>query len=374
MDWKRLMPYCTLLAVVFSSTLVLWLPFLFKANGVLGFNLANNSLLQVYKQFDGPLYIIPAKSLYDPKGMNLGDGSLPQKAIYYAAHLPLYPLLIRLLSVVGYVRSTILVNIIATVLLAWFFYYVLKKLHITGHPLLLSAVLLFLPRFLVLRGTGAPESLFLLLILVSLYAFEKEQFLLSGLAGALATMTKLPGILLFAAYVVTIIEKAIKTKKVSVSWVWILLIPAGLLGVFAWYALSYGDFFAYFHTGATVPMPYPFSVFDFQAKWVGTAWLEDVLFYLFFYGMAVYQLRHTKFRSFYYFALVFLAGLTFVQHRDISRYSLPLWPLSLIAFEHFFTSRGVRIIGGIALLAIYLYAWNFLLYNTMPITQWNVFM
>lgn len=333
-------------------------------------------MLEVYKQFDGPLYIIPAKTLYNPQAIELSvkDGSLPQKALYYAAHLPLYPLLIRALSFVGYIKSMILVNILASVFLAWFFYFVLKKLHITSQPLVLVSILLFLPRFLVLRSTGAPESLFLLLILVSLYFFEKENFFVSGLAGLLAVMTKLPGILLFIAYVVTLLEKFYKTKKISASWLWILLIPIGLVVVFGWYAVAYGDFFAYFHTGATVPMPYPFSVFDFQAKWVGTAWLEDILFYFFIYGLTVYQLRHTKYRSFYYFALVFLAGVILVQHRDISRYSLPLWPLTLIAFEHFFTSRSIKVLAAYVLIAIYFYAWNFLLYNTMPITQWNVFM
>lgn len=333
-------------------------------------------MLEIYKQFDGPLYIIPAKTLYNPKAIeaSVGDGSLPQKAVYYAAHLPLYPILIRLMSVIGYVRSMIMVNVLSTVLLAWFFYFLVKRFRITNHPLMLSVVFLFLPRFLVLRGTGAPESLFLLLILVSLYCFEKEKYALAGLVGALSVAAKLPGILLFVAYAVTLLEKFIQTKKFKISWMWILLIPAGLIGVFGWYAATYGDFFAYFHTGATVPMPYPFAVFNYQAKWVGTAWLEDILFYFFLYGMAVYQLRHTKYRSFYYFTLVFLAGVLLVEHRDISRYSLPLWPFALIAYEHFFTSRGVRIIGAVLLVAIYLYAWNFLLYNTMPITQWNVFM
>jgi 4-amino-4-deoxy-L-arabinose transferase-like glycosyltransferase len=266
------------------------------------------------------------------------------------------------------------VNILATAVLAGFFYFMLKKLKISGNLLLLTIIFLFLPRFLVLRTTGAPESLFLLFILISLFSFEKENYLLAGLFGALAGATKLPGIILFAAYGAVFIEKLIVTRKIRFDWIWILLIPMGTALVFAWYGIKYGDFFAFFHTGATVPMPYPFSAFNSQAKWVGTAWLEDILFYFFFYAVAAYRLSGIKQRSFYYFSLLFLTASLFVEHRDISRYTLPLWPLALIAFERFFTSPQVRIIGALMLIAVYLYAWNFLLYNVMPITQWLPFL
>jgi len=56
-----------------------------------------------------------------------------------------------------------------------------------------------------------------------------------------------------------------------------------------------------------------------------------------------------------------------VAHRDISRYVLPVAPFVLIAFEKVLTSREFKIIFPVILLAIYLYAQNFLLQNTAPI-------
>jgi len=239
----------------------------------------------VYRNFDGPLYIIVAKTFYNPKLIEKIGLELPISPNYFAAHLPLYPILIRgvreLVGLTGlrvngleYLKSMVFVNLAATVFLSLFFYFFLKKFKLTTKPLLLVAVFLFLPKFLVVRSIGAPESLFLLLILISLYFFEKENYLWAGLAGAFAVVTKTPGILLFFAYVLVFLERWLKMKKISWLWVSVLLIPLALLAVFSWYYRQYGDFFAYFHSGDNIHLALPFSVFNFQKVWVGTAWLE----------------------------------------------------------------------------------------------------
>lgn len=369
--YNILRPYIIILLVIICSTFILWLPFLLKINGL--------SFQEVYKHYDGAFYIIPAKTLYEVDKIDIpGVGfilPLPLSPIYFAAHLPLYPLLIRLFSYIfGYLRSMIGVNLLFSTLLGFLFYYVVKHFKLSSKPLLLASVFLLLPRFLIIRSVGAPEGIFIFFILLSLYFFEKEKYILSGFSGAFAVMTKIPGILLFAAYGLTIIEKYARTRKIDMQWLWLLLIPLGLLGVFGLYWIQYKDFFAFFHSGGTVPMPYPFSVFDWKAKWVGTAWLEEILFYFFLYVFTVVTLFKSKFRSFYYFTLVFLIGVMFVQHRDISRYSLPLWLFACIAFEKFFTSKKFLLVLILLLPAIYMYAWNFMQYNVMPITLWKPFM
>ncbi|MFH0772927.1 MAG: hypothetical protein V1922_01280 [bacterium] len=366
---KRIVSYCTLLLVVLTSTVIAWAPFIMRGQ-----------FATIYKNFDGPLYIIPAKTAYSPESFKLidRDPSLPHNPLYYAAHLPLYPFFIYLGSfAIGFLKSMVGVTVLSSVVLAWFFYYFLKKLNLTKHPLLLSSVFLFLPRFLVVRTVGSPEPLFLLFIIGSLFFFEKKNYFFAGLLGGLATMTKMPGILLFPAYMLVLLESFIvpnQTKKLNLNWFYLLLIPLGLFAVFGIYYIQYKDFFAYFHTGATVPMPYPFAVFNSQAKWVGTPWLEDVLFYFALYISTCVVLWKSKLRSIFYFSLVFLTATLFVQHRDISRYSLPLWPLAAIAFEQVLTSKKTLIVGGVLLFGIYLYVWNFLGANTLPISEWLPFL
>ncbi len=343
-------------------------------------------MLTIYRQYDGPLYIVPAKTFYDPAKIEQLKLETGLSTKYYAAHLPLYPVLIRLMSLIPignlkYLKSMIGINLLSTIGLVLFFYYLLKKFNLTKNPLMLASVLLFLPRFLVVRSAGAPESLFMLLILLSLFFFEKEKFWLAGLFGGLATMTKTPGILLFPAYMFVLFESfvipvktGIQSKMFNFKWLYLLLIPLGLLVVFGIYAVQYKDFFAYFHSGDNIHLVFPFSVFNFQKPWVGTAWLEEIIFYYFMYGLAIINLKDSKYRSFFYFGLVFFTATLFVEHRDISRYSLPLWPLALIAFEKFFTSKKFLIIFVILLPAIFLYAWNLLLYNVMPISDWAAFL
>ncbi len=367
------------------STLALWFPFLFRISPWLGLKIDNSNFQYIYKQYDGPLYIIPAKTLYDPKKIEIPEKgliiSLPLTAKYFAAHFPGYPLAIRgvreigeIWGKVGYLKSMIFVTLASTLFLTLFFYFFIKKLGLGKNPFILSIVFLFLPRFLVVRSVGAPESLFLLLILLSLYFFERNKFLLAGIFGGLATMTKSPGILLFAAYFLVFIERFMKTKNINLRWIGILAIPLGLLAVFEIFKIQYGDFFAYFHSGDNIHLVSPFSVFNFQSKWVGTAWLEDIIFYFFMGALTIVSLKGNKYRSLFYFSFVFFLATIFVQHRDIARYSLPLWLLTIIAFEKFFSSKKFLIAFLILLPAIYLYAWNFLLFNIIPISDWSPFL
>jgi Gpi18-like mannosyltransferase len=373
--FSAIYPYFTVIAVILISTFVLWLPFILKANSWFGLKIQDSNFLQVYKHFDGPLYVIPAKTLYQ---FNLLEKLGPYVALpanYFAAHLPLYPVLIRLFApMLGYLKSMIFVNLLATMALGCLFYFFIKYFRLSQKPLLLTGVFLFLPRFLIIRSVGAPESLFLFLILLSILFFEKEKYWLAGFFGGLAVMTKTPGILLFVAYSLVFLEKIIREKKIKRQWLGIFLIPLGLLAVFCLYYFQFHDFLAYFHSGDNIHLVFPFSVFNFQKTWVGTAWLEDVIFYFFLYLLTIFSLSKTKLRSFFYFGLVFLTATLFVQHRDIARYSLPLWPLACIAFEKFFTSKKFLIISLILLPGIYLFAWNFMLYNVMPIADWLPFL
>lgn len=333
----------------------------------------------IYKNFDGALYVVSGKTLYNfeaIKNLNIEQGLKP---IYFTAHLPLYPLMIRVFGdLIGgnlkYLKSMVLINLFFSVFLVWMFYFLLKKIKITSKPLLLSIVFLFLPRFLVVRSVGAPETLFMFLILLSLYFFENKQYLLAGFFGGLSVVTKTPGILLFGAYCLVFVERLIKEKKFDWRWLGVVLIPMGLLGVFLFYFFQTGDFFAYFKSGDNIHLVYPFAVFDFKKIWVGTGWLEDIIFYYFLYGLTVYSLRKSHYRSLFYFSLVFFTAILFVQHRDISRYSLPLWPMAMIAFEKFFNSKKFLIIFIILLIGIFLYAINFASFNLLPISDWKAFL
>lgn len=364
-----------IIAVVLGSVFLFYLPFLTKTLPYLGFSKGGGMNI-IYQNYDGLYYVVPAMSGYIPKVIESLRLEFTLPLEYYAAHLPLYPLFIALFApIVGsFLVSMIGVNLIFSVALALLFYYFVKHFHLSKQPFFLTVIFLFLPRFFIIRSVGAPEPLFIFLILGSLFFFEKKHYLFAGILGALSVMTKTPGILLFGAYGLVFLERLIQGKKFNPQWLWITLIPAGLLAVFGWYKLQYNDFFAYFHTGGVVPMIYPFSVFSDGGRWVDTVWLEEIVLYFFIYLFAIITLKDTKYRSFFYFPLLFFIAGTFVQHRDLSRYLLPIWPFACIAFERTLTSQKFKLVFYLLLPAIYLYAWNFLLGNIIPVSDWRPFL
>lgn len=371
---KRVSDYLLIIFVVFASTFLLWLPFLLKATNWFTLQIPNSDIGYIYRNFDGLLYVVAAKTFYNPQLIDNLGLEVNLSSGYFAAHLPLYPLLIRifepLFSQLTYIKSMISVNLASTVGAAVFFYYFLKKLKLSVNPVLLTIVFLFMPRFLVVRSIGAPESLFILLILSSLFFFEKRKYILAGILGAVATTSRTPGILLFAAYAFVLLEQYLRTKKINWKAWGIIFIPIGLISVFTLYYFTYGDFFAYFKSGDNIHLVFPYSVFNSQAPWVGTAWLEEILFLFFLYLLTVIQLKDSPYRSFFYFSLVYFVAITFVQHQDVLRYSLPLWPMALISFDKFFISKKFLVAFLILLPAIYLYAWNFLVFNAQPVSNW----
>ena len=372
---KNIFSSLSLVLIVCISTFILWFPFLFHFSSWFGLKIKNSNFQYIYKNYDGPLYIIPAKTFYHPQLIDKIGIELALSPKYFAAHLPFYPLLIRLFSpIAGYLKSMVFVNLLATICLTLCFYFIVADLKLSKKPFLLTIVFLFLPRFLVVRSIGAPESIFMSLIIFSLYFFEKEKFFSAGLVGFLATTTKSPGILLFPTYVLAIFFRYLKKRNFKWEWLFILFIPLGLLTVFLLYAKQYGDFFAYFHSGNNIHLVFPFSVFNFQKEWVGTGWLEDIIFYFFIYLITVLSLKKSKQQSFFYFSLIFFIAIIFVQHRDISRYSLVLWPLACLSGEKWLTSKKFLIAFLILLPAIYFYAWNFIIYNIMPISNWQAFL
>ncbi len=153
-----------------------------------------------------------------------------------------------------------------------------------------------------------------------------------------------------------------------------MLIPLTLLAVFMLYSFTYQDFWAYFHSGDNIHLSFPpFQVFNINQFWVGDIWLEDII-YVFILGfLGGLLLIKQKLYPIAFFVLVYLGASCFVAHRDISRYILPIFPFCLIAFEKILVSKEFKIILVILSLAIYLYAQNFLLSNTAPFPNPQIF-
>jgi hypothetical protein len=380
---------------VFLATFLVWLPFFFGFGG---------GVTTIFKNFDGPNYLVIAKSWYD-KSFIASHFSLPIPLEYYPAHLPAYPLTIAFLDFVlpgpwAMLAATLSATWLATVA----FYLLLFKFKLSENPLWLSLVFLVFPaRWVVVKAVGSPEPLFLFALLASFFffksAFDKAEnnlfskkkivwldLLLAGVFGALAQATKSPGILLFIGYGVflffNLIEHPLKKgfflnfyQQLFKPVLPLLFIPLAALATFIFYQVRTGDFFAYFHSGDNLHLFFPpYQGFSADRSWLGDFWREDLVWQYLWGALAVVFLFKRKLYDLTSFAGVFFGATLFVAHRDLARYSLPLVPFALIAFDKFVQKKEFKIALLIILPAIYLFAINFIAGNTAPVADWTPYL
>lgn len=330
---------------------------------------------KIYENFDGPYYVVVAQTWYNKTkiGKNF---SFPVPQEYYPAHLPLYPLLIKAAGIIGLnpLRGMVAVNVAAAVAGAWVIYYIWEKMK-WGSPLAAGLIWLFMwPRMWAVRSVGSPETLFGIWIMLSLYWFNKQKYWLAAIAGCLATLTKSPGVLLLAGYAGWMITEWVRTKKMPVKTYPVILIGLTLIGLFYFYQVRTGDFWAYFHSGDNIHLQaLPFRVFDSSQPWVGSWWLEDVLWIYLIGGIGIYR-AWKKNPVWGWFGIVYFVSILFVSHRDISRYSLPIVPVVYLGLCELWDKKEIR--WGLALLLIpaFFYSLNFVSHNLVEISNWQPFL
>lgn len=381
----------TLFIITLTISFLIWIPYLIKPSSDLlhglGYNLDfSRGFNTIYQNFDGLEYVVIAKTFYNPQMIAQIPQNLP--AAYFPAHFPGFPILINIFApFAGYLKSMLFVSFLFTFLASFAFYKLVKDFKLSSQPLFLSFVFLVLPaRWVIVHSVGSPEPLFIFLTILALYFFlkfedsKKPLFIwLTALASSSALLTRPPGILIFAAFVLYVIYKNFKSRsfgqliKNITEYYPLLLIPVSLFGLFLFFQNTLGDFWAYFHTGDNIHLTFPpFQVFNKHQFWVGDIWLEDMI-YIFILGYisAFKLLKSLPILGF--FVLVFTVASSFIVHRDISRYILPIAPFVLIALDKEVTSKEFKIALIFILLAVYLYSQNFILENVAPVSHLGLF-
>ncbi len=349
--------------MLFSNALV-YLPFWLTADDFLGVPLAQTGMDVVKRYWDGPLYVVVSQTFYAPSTL-FSFGPLPPT--YYAAHLVLYPLSIRLLSFLASPSDAMLLSTflfsIASVLA---FYFFVKDFHYSKNPLWLSTVFIFFPaRWLIYHSVGATEAPFIFFSLASLYFFKKERYWPSAVFGMLAALTRIFGVWLFVFYSLFFLWKKRSEWKRAVPF---LLIPFALFLHFLYYHFVYNDFFAYWRVNSFVLSSMPFnSLLSYGGPAVGEYWL--LLYAL--YGAGIARLYEQKRHDLaLYSALLFLPTL-FISFNDIARYLLPIFPFALlIAFDDVVNLKLARWLFPAFVFGALVQAWYTLPLNLMPADQY----
>lgn len=385
---EKIKTYLFIFFVSVFPTLFVWLPFILNLKTFWTIKIPQNGMGTIVSNYDGPLYIIVAKSFYDTEYIK-NTFPIPLPVEYYAAHFPLYPLLIKIFSfLMGYPYAMLFVNLLAS-FLATFFFYLLIKEFIPKREIkwVLFVFSLFPARWLISKSVGSADPLFVSLILASIFYFRKKEFIKAGIFGGLAQLTKPPAILLFFAYTIFILYKFLKHVSLKGfiksyqenfqlrSFFALASIPISLTGVFFLFSLRFGDFFAYFKSGDNIHLFFPpFQIFNPESTWVGTFWLEEIIFIYLFILLGIAKLMEKRETIMTLFSIIFFISLTFVSHRDLIRYALPLLPYLFVAFSEVIYSKSFKIIFLLLVLPLYIFSISFISQNTMQISDWRPFL
>ncbi len=384
---KRFSGLVPIILLSLVPTLLIWLPFLLRLESFWTIPLPTAGMATIVANYDGPLYLVVAKTLYKADLIkSMFQFTLPTE--YYAAHFPLFPLLIKLFApLFGHIYSMLLVSISSSVLALYFFFKLAADTVNKKSALWLTTIFALLPaRWLIVRSVGSAEPLFIASIIASIYFFRKKQYVFAGIWGALAQLTKSPGILLFVAYAAAIVFPHLRylathsfsgwVEKLQLKKVYpLLLIPLALILLFAFYGYAMGDFFAYFNSGDNRHIFFPpFTIFNYSAPWVGTFWLEEILFVYLIGALGIAKLFEQKKEIMAWFAGIFFASILFVAHRDILRYALPVVPFLIIAFADTLNKKAFKYVFALIVIPSYLFALTYISQNVMPISNWTPFL
>jgi Gpi18-like mannosyltransferase len=376
------------LASLFSliPTILIWLPFFLRIPVFWNIPLPTNGLATIVSNYDGPLYLVTAKSLYN-KGVIETNFQFPLPTEYYSAHFPLFPILIRFFGIVtNYPYAMLIATLLSSIMAIYFFQRLIGEYVEKKDVMFLTFLFAIFPaRWLIVRSVGSADPFFVGAIIASIYYFKNKKYWLAGVWGLLAQLTKSPGILLFVSYAIFLLLPIIKEKAATISkWLQnlnlkqtypIFLIPLGLVAVFTLYYFTQGDFWAYFKSGDNIHLFFPpFQIFNYSAPWVGTFWLEEVIFIYMIGAVGVYKLFAKKEYEIGVFSAVFFILSLFIAHRDLMRYTLPLVPFLFIAFSETLLKKEIKIATAVIIIPIYLYSLAFISQNVMPISNWAPFL
>ncbi|KKQ95791.1 MAG: hypothetical protein UV74_C0013G0396 [Candidatus Woesebacteria bacterium GW2011_GWB1_43_14] len=369
-------------ALTVLPVLVVWAPFYLHIKEFWSIPIPTDGMQTIASNYDGPLYIVIAKSFYNIEYI-ANNFAFPLPLEYYAAHFPLFPVIISALSIIfGHPWGMLVATLLGSFITLYYFFKLSKQFLSPDDAWWLTTVFAVFPaRWLIVRSVGSPEPLFVGGIIASIFYFRKKKYWHAGIWGAVAQLTKSPGILLFVAYIIVTYYPKLKiiaagnfkrSQLFKLKPLPILLIPLSLAVIFWLYSVRFGSFFAYFNSGDNIHLFFPpFQIFDYSQPWVDTHWLEEIIFIYIFGAMGTFKLFKEDDKTLAWFTAIFFTTILFVSHRDILRYSLPIVPFILIAYRNILVSREFKFTLAIIIIPIYLYSLAFIANNVMPIADWT---
>ena len=199
------------------------------------------------------------------------DGQQHSVAFY-----PLFPLLIRGLMALGLPVevSGVVINSLAFLGALVLVYFWVEERYDTGAARWTTAVLAWCP-FSLFCTVMYTEGLFLLLTTAALRFFERGEYILAAVCGALTTATRAPGVALIPTFLLV----AWREKRPFMAYVAGFATAIGLLSFSFYCAIRFGEPLAFFHIQKTWDHPSLFNIFGEAFKLEQFAITKLVMFF-----------------------------------------------------------------------------------------------
>lgn len=327
----------------------------------------------VYKNWDGPSYIIAAISLYRPEiaveHNFIQSADIRPDWTFLPAHFPLFPVAIKLFSSLGYFQSMLYISVVFSFLSLIALYELLVATKVTKYPLLVSIPFILLsPRWFAVSHVGNSESMFMFFSIMMLIFLHKREHLKSAVFASLAVATRPWGVFYGLALLFVATTDLLRTKnlgKVVSTYYPYLLMPLTVLLVFVFYKLQTGNFLAFFEAIALTRnlQSIPFNSFRFPAPNIETFWQEVNAYDYILYLGGILMLFRKNLKVIGVLGLFYFIPLIFLSHSDISRYAIPLLPFVYLGYSEIIEKKEFTLATLLMSPAVILYAINFLDHN-----------
>lgn len=280
----------------------------------------DDKFLNLFAQYDSHAYLDIAENGYNMEfGGSIGNYS----------YFPLFPILVKLFAYLfGFGWSAFIVSNVLSIVAVYLLYIILKDdfNSLIAKRSVIYFLLFPVAYFFTMMYT---ESLFFVLILLMFYYARRDNWLLVGIFGMLASMTRMFG-LLFAIPMLYIYLNNRKFKSIDLKVLWLGLIPLGLLMFFGYFYFTTGDFFIAFKTFAQ-------PEYAFKAQIPGLS---------FIYGfLDIFKITNPEiifYLAFNLFLGLFFTFVSFYAYKIKKEYFYFMVPYLFLAIGHTTLSANVR--------------------------------
>lgn len=333
----------------------------------------------IYRNWDGPGYLVVAKTLYSVDLINKINPFPFLAATHYAFQFPGYPLMIRLFSFIGYNESMIFVSQLFALLFSIALYFLVKLVNPKANALMVALLSIFYtPRWFIVSHVGSTEPQMLFFITLFMIFFLQKKYLWSAIAMGLAQLTKPQGIVFFAGVTLYYFSQIVITKKVSIlrgikEFTPYFLIPLSLLAVFTLYYFRFGNFFIFMNNEAFPTLQWPplkvlvsSQIFYFTVGFF-TGWKEIIVYTYIIYFIPILLLFEKKLHFFSVVALVYFLPILFFVQADMPRFIIPIMPFIFLGYAEMLSRKPVYVGLFLCLPMVFLYTIGYINYNLAPL-------